>query len=85
MSELPNKSVLEVEKEQNLVKSLQNEDLEKRIANHFSKIVAKKSTAVISEQQKIALAVKAVQNSSQSKLLVRYFQLSSNEKSPIIL
>ena len=73
MSESPNKSVLEVEKVQK-AKSIQNEELEKRLAKQFSKIVAKKSP-VISEQQKIALAVKAVQNSGSSKLLVSHFQL----------
>ena len=73
MSELPNKSVLESERVQK-VKSIQNEDLEKRLAKQFSKIVAKKS-AVISEQQKIALAVKAVPKSGQGKLLVSHFQL----------
>ena len=73
MSELPNKSVLESERVQK-VKSIQNEDLEKRLAKQFSKIVAKKS-AVISEQQKVALAVKAVPKLGQEKLLVSHFQL----------
>ena len=71
MSESPNKSVLELERAKK-VKSTQSEDLEKRLAKQFSKIVAKKS-AVISAQQTIDLNVKAVPRSSQSKLLVSHF------------